>query len=459
MAADTATGVAPPPVPVGPADVFRVSPTTVPGKFNTLRAPLAPRATWLLDDIRFALDSSFIYPEAAEDFALIAALRHDHPGAPLALFAHADRSGEEDYNKKLSGRRAVAVYAVLTRKVELWEQLYSTPYGNDRWGDAELDAMIAAVERAEPATEGAGSPSSAQRKAARAMLFRDYMDVLCRDLAGTPFTLDATSDFLGGGADPRGKVDYQGCGELNPVVSLSASELRALSGPDSKVALADAHAPNRRVTGIFFAPGSRVESGKWPCPRALEGNAGCHKRMWSDGKARLTPGAARRTHEAHGDTFACRFYDRLVESERVVERARLVWISLRFVDPDGRPKKAVPYSLAVSGITMKGATDSDGRLFARVPSFGSTASLEIGEHTMAIEIVRLPPVTTVLGVQTRLSHLGFYAEALDGKLDHATREALRQFQRDANADGAGLPENGDPNDAPTQAALTKIHGS
>jgi putative peptidoglycan binding protein/OmpA family protein len=454
MAADQATSPAPAPAPVGPEDVVRVSPTTVAGGFNTLRVPLAPRATWILDDIRFALDSSFIYPEAAEDFALIAALRHDHPGAPLALFAHADASGEEEYNKKLSGRRAIAVYAVLTRRVDLWEQLYSQPYGNDKWGDRELDVMIRTVAEGEPTTA-----SNAQHKAARAILFRDYMDILCRDLAGTPFTLDASADFLGGGADKGGKGDYHGCGELNPVLVLSAAEERALAGDKNKEARAAENAPNRRVSGVFFEPGSRVEVAKWPCPRATEGSAGCHKRLWSDAKARRAAGAARRTHEIEGDTFACRFYDRLVRNEGIVERAQLVWISMRFIDADEKPRKAMPYSLSVAGITMKGTTDEEGRLFARVPSSSSRAALDLDGYALDVEIVRLAPVTTVLGVQARLSHLGYYVEALDGVLGHGTREALRRFQRDANADGATLPENGNPTDPATQAALTKAHGS
>jgi outer membrane protein OmpA-like peptidoglycan-associated protein len=457
MAADAATA-APPPAPVGPADVFRVSPATVPGAFNTLRTPLAPRATWLLDDIRFALDSSFIYPEAAEDFALIAALRHDHPGAPLALFAHADRSGEEDYNKKLSGRRAVAVYAVLTRKVELWEQLYSTPFGNDRWGDAELDAMIAAVEGAEPTTAGAGSPSSAQRKAARAMLFRDYMDVLCRDLGGTPFTLDETSDFLGAGIDSRGKADYQGCGELNPVVILASSELRALSGPDSKVALAEAHAPNRRVTGVFFAPGSRVDPAKWPCPRALDGNAGCHKRMWSDGQTRLQPGATRRTHEVDGDTFSCRFYDRLAR-EPITRRATLDHLRIRLVDSEGKPKAGEPYVFVVAGARASGTSDRNGFVDLRVPSTTGAGTLEMQGQSVRIEIEPLPVVTSVSGVQVRLRNLGFYFGPVDGVTSEVTREAIRSFQHEMGRRGIPLVANGNPNDRATQQALFDAHGS
>ena len=453
MAADQATSTAPAPAPVGPDDVVRVSPTTVPGGFNTLRVPLAPRATWILDDIRFALDSSFIYPEAAEDFALIAALRHDNPGAPLALFAHADASGEEEYNKKLSGRRAIAVYAVLTRRVDLWEQLYSQPYGNDKWGERELDVMIRTVAEGEPTTV-----SSSQNKAARSILFRDYMDILCRDLAGTSFTLDASADFLGGGADKGGKGDYHGCGELNPVLVLSAAEERSLAGDKNKEARATENAPNRRVSGVFFEPGSRVDVAKWPCPRAAEGSAGCHKRQWSDAKTRRAAGATRRTHEVEGDTFACRFYDRLAR-EPSARRLTLDRIAIRLVDDRGEPRGGESFSFDIAGARATGTSDPNGFVQLRAPSSATSGTLEIGGQPVQIEIQPLPPISSVAGVQTRLRNLGFYTGPLDGADGSVTREAVRAFQQEMGRRGVALVATGDPKDQAMQHALRDAHGA
>ena len=53
--------------------VFSVSPTASSG-FNTLRRPLRPSACWRIDDLRFDFDSSFIKPDAAKEFALLALL-------------------------------------------------------------------------------------------------------------------------------------------------------------------------------------------------------------------------------------------------------------------------------------------------------------------------------------------------------------------------------------------------
>src|SRR5438270_7240160 len=108
-------------------------------QFNVLVSRIIPIACWRIDDIRFDFGSSFVVPETAKELAILADLREKHkllaPGAvdgkviypPLSIFGHADPVGDDDLNKALSGRRATAVYALLTRKPQLWEDLYSKP--------------------------------------------------------------------------------------------------------------------------------------------------------------------------------------------------------------------------------------------------------------------------------------------------------------------------------------------
>jgi hypothetical protein len=65
---------------------------------------------------------------------------------------------------------------------------------------------------------------------------------------------------------------------------------------------------------LLFRVGSQVLRTKWPCPRANEGTSGCVNRFWSDGQERRTnrlPDQDRKYELTH-DTFACRFYDRLL---------------------------------------------------------------------------------------------------------------------------------------------------
>jgi tetratricopeptide (TPR) repeat protein len=43
---------------------------------------------------------------------------------PLSIFGHADPVGDDDYNKKLSGRRAAAIYALIARRPDIWEDIF-----------------------------------------------------------------------------------------------------------------------------------------------------------------------------------------------------------------------------------------------------------------------------------------------------------------------------------------------
>ena len=90
---------------------------------NRIRMELIPVACWKLNDVRFAFGSSFVLPDSRSEFFDLSALRQRHPAAPLSVFGHADPVGNDAFNKALSGHRAGAVYAILTRNVTMWEKL------------------------------------------------------------------------------------------------------------------------------------------------------------------------------------------------------------------------------------------------------------------------------------------------------------------------------------------------
>jgi hypothetical protein len=286
---------------------FFVGPTTS-DQFNTSRLRLIPVACWKVEDIRFAFDSSFVTPDIAIEIKLLQTLREQHkePGGaarypPLSLFGHADPVGADDYNKALSGRRATAIYAVLivntnpSVAVKLWNQISAT----ENWGAQQRQQMRSAVP---PATSDSE-------------LTRVYMQQLCpAELKITP------QDFLAQGADAAGKGDYQGCSRFNPLLIFSQQEesrFEAATQSRDQTTLAErnsVNAPNRRVMALLFKPGSQVIAAKWPCPPATGDKAGCIKRFWSDGdKRRHTrqPDTERKFDDTE-DTFACRFYQRLI---------------------------------------------------------------------------------------------------------------------------------------------------
>ena len=290
---------------------FLVAPATS-DESNLLRLPLVSVGCWAVDDVRFAFDSSFVNADCSggggppEDIrvelAALQSLRDDNAGCPLALFGHADPVGDDSYNKALSERRARAIYALLIFKTDpdtalsYWQGIART----ENWGQPQSDAMKAFVS-------GSGKDSSGG-------LVRTYMQLLSD--AGPAM---AKTDFLAQGTGADRKGDFQGCSEFNPLVVFSQEKQAAFDqakadndGPGIEERN-KANAPNRRVLGLLFRQGSKVDPALWPCPRAADGIAGCKRRFWADGETRRSthlPGDDR-TFDTTGDTFACRFYQRL----------------------------------------------------------------------------------------------------------------------------------------------------
>ncbi len=305
--------------PVSDSFQNHLGPTTE-QQFNTLRSGLLPVACWRVDDLRFEFDSSFIGAGIAAELMHLRQLIQDHPpssksdplpGCPLSIFGHADPTGSDDYNKQLSGRRAAAIYALLTRNTGIWEKLYSQPLGNDNWGKRALETMLNNVSPPPAGETNQNQASHYQNNPGeRQELFEKYMDKLC----GRDFKLEK-GDFLGKGQDKGGKGDYHGCSEFNPALILSEQDEKKFTQDSDKTARNAANAINRRVMVLIFRKGSQIDPALWPCPRVSEGVAGCKKRFWSDGESRRSrqlPNQPRKYKQSK-DTFACRFYDRLLK--------------------------------------------------------------------------------------------------------------------------------------------------
>lgn len=344
--------------------------TTTTDQLNTLTLRLIPIACWRVDDIRFAFDSSFVNVDSSADSAstpsdIRAELKHlsklvkDHPACPLSVFGHADPVGSDDYNKALSGRRAMAVYALLIFNSEpgtavgIWQQISST----EHWGKDQRQTMEAFT----------GLPQGTADSA----LFRSYMQKLC------PSDLLLTKkDFLAQGADSGNKGDVQGCSEFNPLLIFSQkkeakfekakqkSNAKGISARDA------ANAPNRRVVILMFRKGSRVDPTRWPCPRTSEGIAGCKKRFWSNGETRRSERLPDKPREFANteDTFACRFYQRLLTLSPCERLSRL--IAIRLLYEDNTAMAYADFDAIFDGQTITGKTDKDGWATIDAPADG-----------------------------------------------------------------------------------------
>lgn len=386
---------------------------------NSLRPGLMTVACWRLDDARFKFDSSFILPAAASDLRRLGAMHEDYLGSPMSIFGHADPVGTDDHNKKLSGNRARALYALLVRDLDAWEELFN----EHGWGLSSSQLILMDLDARElarqenPTAGGFGAktgvgpdappfagPANGQDtpawdkavrrfqtaqglgvdgtagKNTRRKLYELYMAALTSQPDGTSFEF-AAEDFLGKGKDAKGKAAFQGCSEFNPIILLSEKENKAIEkGPEPHAKRDARNAPNRRVVLYFFPVGFALDDiGKWPCPRASEGSAGCKKRFWSDSARRVK--ADKELTRAYGpiagepllkptqDTFACRFYDRLARRSPCEAGFNEWVVQLLFPGPEllaKRPRVAGVKFVAVSSSgKTEGVTDENGMLRVR----------------------------------------------------------------------------------------------
>jgi hypothetical protein len=327
--------------PSAPQLQLRVGPATS-TEANTVQFPPVPILCWKVEDIRFAFDSSFVTcnpdnspdpltnpndptadPNAQafsastgdirDELKLLASQIKQNPGCPLSVFGHADPVGPasdpDGYNKALAGRRATSIYALLisvtqpAKAASLWQTIAANP--NEHWGSSQAQVMQTLT----------GLPAGTSMN----NLISGYLPKLIPPEYST--LKIGPSNFLAQGADSQGKGDYQGCSSFNTLIIFSQQKEDSFAGADNPSSAAYAarnlaNAPNRRVMVLIFTKGSKVDPAKWPCPSASDGYSGCVKRFWSDGQTRRTtrlPDQDRTFDNTH-DTFACRFYQRLVNA-------------------------------------------------------------------------------------------------------------------------------------------------
>jgi outer membrane protein OmpA-like peptidoglycan-associated protein len=361
--------------PRGPR-VFHVAPTHDGSITNTvvLDPWPTPTACVRLDHARFGFDSSFPRATLSTELDRLFALRPpgDPKGHKLAVFGHADPTGDEAYNKTLSGRRAKAIYALLTRQPELWDELHQGAFRGDRWG---VESLYACLERLgyEPGPAQAKvtpkfhaavrafqkerglEPNGRTEKPTRVALFGAYMDALTAGHGGTPRAY-TPKDFVGEGLDRGHRGAYQGCGERNPAMVLSDAEAKELDKPNRRDERNRVQAVNRRVLIFLYEPDDVRFMDVWECPAATEGPSACNKVAWSDKDYRLAPRDTRREIRRGGKTFGCQFYDftaRLSPCEALKGTLR-VWL----LDEEHQRMPGARYRLKVLNSVREGTADT-----------------------------------------------------------------------------------------------------
>ncbi len=366
---------------------FLVGPSTA-DEFNTIKLPTVPIACFRVDDARFDFDSSFVasHPEDESkdiraELRLLVQLLKDNPQSPLSVFGHADPVGNDDYNKQLSGRRATVIYALLIAStdpgtaVHLWQGVAV----QEHWGASQRGAMQAFT----------GLPAGTADEA----LMKAYMQKL------SPAELQiGKKDFLGKGADPKGKGDMQGCSEFNPSLIFSQQRNDAFNSANDTQGRNDANARNRRVLVLLFKKGSKIDVAQWPCPRVNEGVGGCKLRFWADGEQRRSMRLpdTDRTFEATKDTFACRFYHRLLTDSPC--ESPVLSLKIRLFDPQGRPLPFAPCLITLgTTVTAARASGAPPSPLGVTPgeTSGAVSKMSKDDGYVSVSIQKLPATVNV----------------------------------------------------------------
>ncbi len=352
---------------------------SVTNEFNTVQSFLTPTGCWKVEDLLFEFDSSIVRPDARKELPTLFQLMDDHSTTDLetgekqppvlSVFGHADPTGDDNYNKALSGRRAAAIYGMLTRRGEIWESLFQNKGGfapvaaKDKWGAGALSIMRTALGLDPPDGDAAPPPEETD-PAARQTLFLAYMDFCCVDPEGKPFRIDPDAGFLARNRSKDGVGDLQGCGEFNPLFLFSKDDKARLDQEENHPERDKKNETNRRVMVLLFRPGAEIDHTKWPCPAVKQGIAKCKARFFSDGEKRRSNGDEERRFEKTKDTFACRFYHRLAFRSpcESLDRTGLSHISLLLhTNSASVPIAGKTYRIRISDKRIiKGKTDDDG---------------------------------------------------------------------------------------------------
>jgi hypothetical protein len=102
----------------------------------------------------FAFDSAFPGPGIFKHLESIEKMSIDYPETRLAVFGHTDKTGSREYNKKLSDRRAKAVLALLTKDLNLFDDIAK----EEDWNLRCYQAMLRAVGCNPGAIDGRRGP-------------------------------------------------------------------------------------------------------------------------------------------------------------------------------------------------------------------------------------------------------------------------------------------------------------
>lgn len=388
-----------------------------------------------LTGILFDSMRTFLLPGALKSVRRLKQIYDDHPGAEVLVVGHADRSGDDRYNLKLSRERADAIAAFLKDDVAVWLAWYH--YKNDpafnevtpkHWDAREDKYMLSALtgKDGKPYLPpiGPGQATATKDSGFTAAVKRFQTDegldvdgdpgdqtrtrLIERYMATDETTLPAGTKLL-----------THGCGEFHPAVATA-------DGVSEQ--------ENRRVEVFLFEDGIQPLP-QTPCPKP-----GCPEH------AQWTQGEGVETIDLREDM------PRVTGAAWVLDGGAtdLVPLTLRVVDHARRAASDREVTIVLpDGLRRFAKSDAQGVVRAEVPKDATKLLVRFtaGPSGTVVErevVLGLPPVSDDAGAKARLQNLGYSTDA-------DLRYAISQFQLDH-----GLPATGQLS-APVRSKLAEVH--
>jgi Putative peptidoglycan binding domain len=109
------------------------------------------------------------------------------------------------------------------------------------------------------------------------------------------------------------------------------------------------------------------------------------------------------------------------------------------VERFNRPIAAKRYVLVVDGAIHEGTTSDTGLVEVAISPTARRGTLRFPDENIEVELElgNMDPPEEIIGIQERLSNLGFYLGELTGQIDDNTREAIELFQTASGIDATG----------------------
>lgn len=238
----------------------------------------------ILQDVTFATDKSFVSPRNADALKgmveRIKEWKKEHPDGKMAIFGHTDAVGKEDYNKKLSERRANAIFALLVKDPDIWKGLYN----EEKWGLSSTQELLKFLGHDPGAIDGKDGPKTQAAVKAfqskKGLPANGNADEKTREALNVAFMEACNKEALvPKDFDSIDGKPFAGCSEFNLAEKTQG-----------------ACAANRRVA-VYLLKSNKNFPIQYPCN---QGDIGCCKRQVGRKGERRTAG------------FGCLFYDQLV---------------------------------------------------------------------------------------------------------------------------------------------------